>query len=730
MGKRLMLVAVLLALCCVLTTAVGVAYWALSNETSIPVIMINAPRNGDQIDVGQETIVHAVARSERKIKRVELWVDGQLQDAQTSNVAGGISPFPIVANWQPATAGAHTLVVRAFDVQDARANASLTIEAVQNADRDHDDVPDALDRCPDQPGPEPSDGCPAPGANDRDGDGIADSADRCPDQVGTVLAQGCPDADGDSVADSSDACPRELGSPQNNGCPVPGDADGDSVADASDRCPSEPGDPTLGGCSDDATASVQDRDGDGVSDSQDLCPDTPGPAENNGCPPGGGDAPPPGGGDAPPPGGDTDGDDIADEDEPPESGDGVFGDMGGEEAINVVKIDALEFSVTQDYEEVYCYVTAPGVAERYGPFDLIGTRQWDITEQLGGANSRTIGVPVGSALDLRVECNGYYPDEGLFSIAPADLGSITRSYVENQWDGHVITEQSGMAADERGDAGHSFEVKFRLCLRSCESSAFPPPVLRLGDFLMRPHLMWTWSGNEDDITGYRFFINGHRHALIDASRPNRVRLALYDPPCGETYEYSVTAYRAHADGFNIRESPPSNTVAVRGGSCPRRVRIKFTEMSVAPYLPDDFSCCKGPYYGSFWATGSGEQKLDWRTGECKGFLWIYACKTGWDYMMSGSVANIFAGIRDSASSPQLSGWAMYAPSGDSVIVQLGEHDDLTIGARIMDADAYGHDDTRLNNQSTIPAGTSLPREITLRGGENWVTVQIEELVGD
>ncbi len=756
MSKRIILVVVvLLALCVILTTAGAVAYLALSNVPSIPSVLINTPRHGEQIAVGQDTIIQAVAHGDagHKIKRVELWVDGQLQDAQSSNIAGGISPFPLVSNWQPTAPGAHTLVVRAFDVQNVPANASLTIEAIQNADRDHDSIADALDRCPDQPGPASNSGCPAPGVNDRDGDGVVDSADACPDQPGALLARGCPDADGDSVADATDACPRQFGSPQNGGCPIPGDADGDGVTDASDRCPGEPGFAEYGGCPDAAVSSVSDRDRDGVNDLQDLCPDVPGPVSNTGCPSTGtgdrdgdgvddatdlapGDAGPAGGGGAlPPGGGDGDGDGIADEDEPPGSVDEVFGDMGGDEAVNVVEIDALEFSVTQDYHEVYCYVTAPGVAERYGPFDLLESRHWDIAAYMGGANSRIIGVPVGSALDLHVECTGYYPDDGMFSIAPADLGSITRSYIQNQWDGHEMTERSGATAAERGTAGHSFEVKFRLCLRSCDSSAFPPPALhladvRVGPFPPRSYLTWDWSGNEHDITGYRLYINGNRRATIEAARPNRVIFAEYDPPCGENYEYYVTAYKANADGFNPRESPPSNTLAARGGPCPRRIKIRFAEMSIAPYLPDDFSCCRGPYYGSFWATGTSGGRLEWRTGECKAFLWIYACKTGWDYLMAGSVAQIFAGINASAASPELGAWAMYAPEVDYITVALGEHDDLTIGARLMDADAYGSDDTRMNTHRTIAAGSILPTSITLQGGDNWVTVQIEELTGE
>jgi outer membrane protein OmpA-like peptidoglycan-associated protein len=79
----------------------------------------------------------------------------------------------------------------------AVADASAPIQSGPNADRDGDDVPDADDKCPDDP-------------EDRDG---FEDADGCPD----------PDNDKDGIADAVDACPNEPGvpnpDPAGNGCP-------------------------------------------------------------------------------------------------------------------------------------------------------------------------------------------------------------------------------------------------------------------------------------------------------------------------------------------------------------------------------------------------------------------------------------------------------------------------------------------------------------------------------
>jgi hypothetical protein len=383
--RRVLIPATALVLCCLLAmvAALGYYFFLWPEEASSPVVLINSPRYGDQVEVGEEVLVRSIARDEGKVARVELWVDGQLQKAQDSTLPGGASPFPLLARWRPSSPGVHTLVVRAFSSRGRRGQASINVGAVELADRDGDRVADDADACPDEPGaraargcpdrdgdavadaedacpdqaglPE-GNGCPAPGAGDRDGDGLLDEADACPDEPGSPLTEGCPNADGDLVRDAEDACPAEPGWSGNNGCPTPGDRDGDGVPDAEDNCPEVPGSAEQAGCSDDdgdgvadvndacpdepglpAQAGCPDRDGDGVPDARDFCPDAPG-LPGHGCPDSGagdkdGDGIPddvdlapgepglPEHGGAPPPGQgqDADGNGIPDAEEPPES---------------------------------------------------------------------------------------------------------------------------------------------------------------------------------------------------------------------------------------------------------------------------------------------------------------------------------------------------------------------------------------------------------------------------
>lgn len=133
-------------------------------------------------------------------------------------------------------------------------------------DTDKDGIIDTQDKCPEEAGPESTMGCP-----DMDEDGVADADDACPEKAGSAEHQGCPDSDGDGFYDNKDKCPDVAG--PDMGCP-PADTDGDGVPDAEDECPNEAG--KLKGC--------PDNDNDLIANKDDRCPNAAGPSSNQGCP--------------------------------------------------------------------------------------------------------------------------------------------------------------------------------------------------------------------------------------------------------------------------------------------------------------------------------------------------------------------------------------------------------------------------------------------------------------
>ncbi len=94
-------------------------------------------------------------------------------------------------------AGAGIGFVAGFGEPVARGFIGIRFHPVSH-DRDHDDVPDKSDKCPDVPedrdGVEDEDGCPE---NDADHDGVPDSQDKCPNEKETINGykdeDGCPD---------------------------------------------------------------------------------------------------------------------------------------------------------------------------------------------------------------------------------------------------------------------------------------------------------------------------------------------------------------------------------------------------------------------------------------------------------------------------------------------------------------------------------------------------------
>lgn len=764
-GRILAPLIALLGLCCLLAVAAGLGYYFLRpGDVTGPLVSIRSPRHREQVEVGQEMTIHSIARDEGKVTRVELWIDGQLHETQTSTLPGGTSPFPLLARWQPSSPGTHTLIARAFNARGGRGQASVNVEAIVGMDRDGDDIPDAEDDCPDEPGLPESNGCPLPTEMDRDGDGILDEADVCLDEAGPPSADGCPDADGDGVRDSEDACPDEPGLPEHDGCPTPGDLDDDGVPDVEDACPDRPGLPEHSGCPDrdgdgvhdmddacpnepglSGLAGCPDQDGDGIPDRQDACPDEPGPTPS-GCPDTGAedrdgdgipddvdlcpDEPGPGPSGCPTPGGGTDADgDGNPDDEPP--GIGPFGDIGGDATVIPVEFEALELEVFDDYDEVYCYAGLAGEGmERYGPFEPLGERQWDIAAHLGGENSRTVAMHDDEPLEVHVECwasniytweeespGGGLPEGGAWGPV-WDLGSFIEYHPRDpDWGGHVITvESSG------GQQGHSFRAQYRICADSCEEAAYPPPILSLFHVGGVHQLVWLWEGDRESVNGFKVYLNDNfdRGLRKDISS---YTLQGHEPACGERWEFQMTAY----SGPTLvpeRETPPSNSVYWTGPPCPRVVRVAFNQLNT--YDLRDARRMEGnlgPIFGSFYAQGSNSESLyfdgaDYPDGY---LLRPYATHNIRD------IFNWILGEMSHLCSPTVC--PLYtAPEVNYVTVELGPHDDLTIGGVIYDQDWRVYQ-TVFNGFYTIPADEIVSGPIQIRDQQVELTVYITLVSG-
>ncbi|MFL7793756.1 MAG: Ig-like domain-containing protein [Anaerolineae bacterium] len=735
--KTIVFTIVVAGLCSLVAMASAAGIWYLRQPRQAdagPKVLIQSLRHGQQVAIGQRLPIQVTASAESNIKRIELWVDGNLYEAQTSIRAEGAPLLPMTAYWQPDSPGTHTLIARAFDAQDNRVSVSVqvtgilqsaqdddestlsddagVIEVNVSADTDNDDVPNAADPCPDEAGPAGSDGCPTPSEDDQDGDGLFDDEDLCPDIPGGSMTYGCPDGDGDGVRDEEDICADQPGLPINDGCPPlpvptplpsgddeeddvpvpksPGDADDDGVPDEQDLCPEVEGAAENGGC-----PPGPDRDGDGIADEWDPCPDEAGLPEHVGCPP-------------PSPGTSARPDDLP--------GWGAEGPGGITGPLVEFQAQAFEVDNDNDYDDVYCYVRLEDLDVGRHVLTPQGARQWDLAAALGSQHV----VVEDDLLDVMIECGALvYDPAGETLPTHYDLGTMTASHSSSDWDGHLLF------ASSNGGEGVQFNMEYRLCLGTCDETAFPPPVLQLYEGSTGQYLGWAWSGDRAEIDGFHVFVDGN-HVTDVFGDANVTSVSRYIPSCGRGHTFTVSAFR-----LGWGESPQSNQVAWTADPCPRVVRVTFYQLHTydigGPGLV-------GPVFGSFgaWSESDGETLAfngsDYPDGVGFAPNSIYSVQAIFDSIRAWLEDPCFYPGCSLSPAPRCDRPFVSAPEVDQVTIELGPDDDLTFGGTIY----IQFEDTYLelfSSYHTLPAGEVTPGYYTLYDGEYRLDVIVDVLVG-
>ncbi len=642
----------------------GGFFYSTTSASEQSVVFIRAPQQGEVLIANQPFQVSALARDDHKITRIELWIDGVLIDAQTSNTQGGINPFPLLTTWYPPE-GTHTLIVRAFNSRNQSTQASITVNATALADRDFDGIADDADACPDEAGSEAAEGCP-----DRDFDGVTDATDACPDEAG-LPPDGCPtpsesDRDGDGMLDSADACPDEVGSPLADGCP---DADGDGVADGTDACPAEPG------------------------ASADGCPEPEGALPPDPAPDGGDEPPLPRPGDEPPV--------PEDDDEPEPGGIGEVFPLPEAKAEVQLRIEAYYLALRNPYDRVWCYVRLDEGEPSLYEFDSFDDLHWDIAAELGGENSVLYWHEETQPLEISVECLGSNAGG-----RPVELEALAASHPREEWDGSDLRVESADAL-----------VHYRITESSCSESHCLAPILNsisLGPRGEGPYtLQWRWHGDESQIDGFALQISTEEEGVVDTvyledSAMRSLDMADYMPACGETFYFEMYAY---AEGIH---SSMSNPQYWPGDTCTYTASVTFTTVEVHnPPADEDGLHRPGPIYGNFWiSNGTTVENLDFNA------CWCYfgPGMTFWGWCegleLPSGTYSINRGIFDWIDRAQASCIGngcnsndFYAPFSSSLHIPLENDSDLTIGGLIMDCDARNSNDVVFEEQGSIRINT-------------------------
>lgn len=95
---------------------------------SRPLVLIHSPTNNYRMKTGEMIVVHATAREDRGLQRIEFWADDQLVKAVEPEEEKPIN-LVLSSGWVPEASGRHQLVVRAYSSDQVSGQAAVDVFA-------------------------------------------------------------------------------------------------------------------------------------------------------------------------------------------------------------------------------------------------------------------------------------------------------------------------------------------------------------------------------------------------------------------------------------------------------------------------------------------------------------------------------------------------------------------------------------------------------------------------
>jgi hypothetical protein len=189
----------------------------------------------------------------------------------------------------------------------------------------------------------------------------------------------------------------------------------------------------------------------------------------------------------------------------------------------VLTIEALEMTVRDSYDRLYCYVSLAGSPFERVPhgssFLELESGIWNIAEHFSGSNKRSVNMHRSIPLEIVAECLGW---QGGTLV---NLGQFSRSHPPEEWDGRLLNA---------GPDDGSFNVIYRINFADPEETesglwpiidtSIPPPYnLEATDYSVRcrmdlstcresdePGISWWFRVIGDDPEPLHFKIYGRR----------------------------------------------------------------------------------------------------------------------------------------------------------------------------------------------------------------------------
>jgi LysM repeat protein len=358
-------------------------------------------------------------------------------------------------------------------------------------------------------------------------------------------------------------------------------------------------------------------------------------------------------------------------------------ELFGEEAESLtLRLEIPTLHTGEAYDGLHCYIGLAGGASQWYPdadndqstdesFASLGSGSWDSATYLDGEAAPVITWPSDQPLPLNVSCVGITAG----GTDALELGRIELSIPPEDWDG-VIHD-----VEVAGDEG-SYEFGYRVTRSDgaprtvplyLDPDMSPPFDAHLDD--RRISLRWDYEprADEEPIDGFRVYLNGNLQWVEPPdSRESGLPYEWFNPPCGTTYTFAVTAFRlGFPDG---PESLPSIAILNQPEeNCTREIQITFLTLETFDLGGDgryeDRHGDVGPAYGHFFAN---EKQITFSGGDLG---------PGLD-MPSGLSHNTVYDLAEMSADP---GWRF---SGmNSTIVDVPENGTFEFGFTVMDQDS-------------------------------------------
>ncbi|HSR20566.1 MAG TPA: hypothetical protein VLL49_06595 [Anaerolineales bacterium] len=271
------------------------------------------------------------------------------------------------------------------------------------------------------------------------------------------------------------------------------------------------------------------------------------------------------------------------------------------------RVEVPSLRTDQPYDRLHCYVELAGTDPRWYPdedsdpstdesFASLGAGWWDSAAHLGGATAPVISWPPSQPIPLAVTCVGV-----VGGTEAMELGRVELNIPYEDWDGML---RHAAATGAEG----SYEFWYRVSLvwlGPVESADMTAPTnARLDD---RPSLNWDYVPAEDEppIDGFRIYLNENlQWTEAPDARASGLPSEWVNPPCGATYTFGVTAYRAgFPDGPESEPATVDKEQALE--DCQREIQIVFETLQTFDLGGDgqyeDRTGDVGPAYGYFYA---------------------------------------------------------------------------------------------------------------------------------